>query len=392
MADIKYLSLEGLTTYHDKIKSFIASSISDAHGDEIVSIANAVSTTVDGVQYVSFTYTKADNTTATFTIDKDTLDTVIGDASKTSKGLMTIDQVTALEKVVSDVANLQSGAILGHTQTVKADSGSLAAWNGSVDQTLTYDLTYDDGEKKIVLSIGDGTSTVTSSIDATDFIKDGMLSSADIVTIPDDEPGSALPAGKYIKLSWNTDAGIDATYIPVGDLISEHDIIASDDTTVINSPDSYVTAGEKINVTLNVKESTNDKGTKVHQLALEVDDSYLEGVLFKVNASGDDYVKATTSASGDTVTVEAQDVVKNVADAYESGNIAGAKVKVGAVATPDITTIEDSITDRNLDEALGVLLTNDATLNAKFNDYALKTDLDTHTAISNSEIEALFAS
>lgn len=388
MADIKYLSLEGLTIYHDKIKSFIASSIEGAHGAEIVSIANAESTTVDDVQYVSFTYTKADDSTATFTIDKDTLDTVIGDASTSSKGLMTTAQVTALEKVVRDVEGLQSGAILGHAQTVKADSGSLAAWNGSVDQALTYDLTYDDGEKKIVLSIGDGTSTVTSSIDATDFIKDGMLNSADIVTIPNDEPGSALPTGKYIKLSWNTDAGIDATYIPVGDLISEHVITATEEAAT--NPDSYVSAGDKINVILNVKESTNDKGAKVHQLALEVDDSYLEGVLFAGNISGDDYVSAI--ASGDTVTVAAQDVVKNVADAYKNSNIADTKIKVGtAQATPDVVTIAEIISNKNLNSALEDLLTNDVVLNTKFNNYALKTDLDTHTAISNSEIEALFA-
>lgn len=60
--------------------------------------------------------------------------------------------------------------------------------------------------------------TIISEIDYTPFVKDGMLSSATIVVIPDDEEATqSRPAGTYIKFVFNTDAGKEAIYLDVNE-------------------------------------------------------------------------------------------------------------------------------------------------------------------------------
>ena len=63
-------------------------------------------------------------------------------------------------------------------------------------------ITYDSTNKKIHLTKGvNEDAEIIDTIDATDFIKDGMLKEAKLV----EEDGEGNP-GKFIKLTWNTDA------------------------------------------------------------------------------------------------------------------------------------------------------------------------------------------
>lgn len=73
-------------------------------------------------------------------------------------------------------------------------------------------LTYDTKTKKINLEGFD--SSVIASIDATTFIKDGMINTVDLVT----DPESHNP-GTYLVITFNTDAGKDAIYLDVTSLI-----------------------------------------------------------------------------------------------------------------------------------------------------------------------------
>lgn len=73
-------------------------------------------------------------------------------------------------------------------------------------------LTYNSGTKKINLEGFD--SSVIASIDATAFIKDGMIDTVELVTDPADHP-----AGTYIVISFNTDAGKEDIYLDVSGLI-----------------------------------------------------------------------------------------------------------------------------------------------------------------------------
>ena len=73
-------------------------------------------------------------------------------------------------------------------------------------------LTYNTETKKINLEGFD--SSIIASIDATAFIKDGMINTVELVT----DPESHDP-GIYLVITFNTDAGKDAIYLDVTSLI-----------------------------------------------------------------------------------------------------------------------------------------------------------------------------
>lgn len=73
-------------------------------------------------------------------------------------------------------------------------------------------LTYSTETKKINLEGFD--SAIIASIDATAFIKDGMINTVELVTDPEShDPGT------YLVITFNTDAGKDAIYLDVTSLI-----------------------------------------------------------------------------------------------------------------------------------------------------------------------------
>lgn len=73
-------------------------------------------------------------------------------------------------------------------------------------------LTYNNETKKINLEGFD--SSIIASIDATAFIKDGMINTVELVTDPEShDPGT------YLVITFNTDAGKDAIYLDVTGLI-----------------------------------------------------------------------------------------------------------------------------------------------------------------------------
>ena len=73
-------------------------------------------------------------------------------------------------------------------------------------------LTYNTKTKKINLEGFD--SSIIASIDATAFIKDGMINTVELVTDPEShDPGT------YLVITFNTDAGKDAIYLDVTGLI-----------------------------------------------------------------------------------------------------------------------------------------------------------------------------
>lgn len=77
-------------------------------------------------------------------------------------------------------------------------------------------LTYNAKTKKINLEGFD--SSVIASIDATAFIKDGMINTVELVT----DPESHSP-GTYLVITFNTDAGKDAIYLDVSSLIDVYE-------------------------------------------------------------------------------------------------------------------------------------------------------------------------
>lgn len=77
-------------------------------------------------------------------------------------------------------------------------------------------LTYNTKTKKINLEGFD--SSIIASIDATAFIKDGMINTVELVTNPEShDPGT------YLVVTFNTDAGKDAIYLDVTSLIDVYE-------------------------------------------------------------------------------------------------------------------------------------------------------------------------
>ena len=97
---------------------------------------------------------------------------------------------------------------------------------GDSNVNIKFSIAHDDTNKKLQLKLDDA---VVSEFSTDKFIKDGMLQSVDLITIPDDEAATdARPAGKYLKLTWNTDSGLDVTYLNVSELIDIYSLVTGD--------------------------------------------------------------------------------------------------------------------------------------------------------------------
>ena len=325
MAEIKYLDLTGLGYYDGKIKEYIGAQIEAAHGAEVVSIANAVKN-ADGK--LEFTYTKADDSTGTFTVTKAELDAVIGKAADQAAGgagLMTkeqADQLASLVNVGGEVNVIESISINGEAFAV-ADKAATA--------TMTFDWE-SEGSDNIVLKIG---NKEIGRIDTTKFVKDGIVKNAELITIPDDETATAEhPAGKYIKITWSDDATTDPTYINVTDLVDIHNVVGD-----------AVQAGSlvKVNTTVTGKGTTAEPW----KVSVVVDETALNAELAKfdttlgVNAgeyitSADgvyNYLNNNSSVASALETLDSE--LKNVENTAKSSGVTSLGGKTGDITFAD---------------------------------------------------------
>lgn len=115
--------------------------------------------------------------------------------------------------------------VIASTDILSQSSSGLAA---------TLSLNYDSDAKEVQLLGIDGAEI--STIDATDFIKDGMLNNAVLYTATSSD-SSLTEGNKYIVLSFNTDADSDPIYLDVNDLVDVYtggNNIEITDSNVIN--------------------------------------------------------------------------------------------------------------------------------------------------------------
>ena len=112
-------------------------------------------------------------------------------------------------------------------------------------------LEYDSEAKKILLK---GTGVENVSIDASEFVKDGVLSNVAVVEATPSNPILSSTSGKFIQFIWNTDAGNKDMYLPVEDFAktyvdSDSIAIGSDNTINVKKVDaSKTTLGGDIKV------------------------------------------------------------------------------------------------------------------------------------------------
>ena len=124
---------------------------------------------------------------------------------------------------------------------------NILSLNGT-ELSANISIAYDKITKQIIL-YGKDTSKVISTIDVSDFVKDGMIDKVEVVT---------LDNGKtVIRITWNTESGYEITDVPADSLIQVYE------------------AGEgliKINDTFSIKLNTN-----VTENFLRVDNSAFAG-------------------------------------------------------------------------------------------------------------------
>lgn len=110
-----------------------------------------------------------------------------------------------------------------HTHSTKEKSGIKANGAGDISGDTTFELnvafdTYiKETDKKTYIRLYDKSDTSKKSLaelDATAFIKDGMISSVELVN----KDGNNT-AGQFLKITWNTDAGKDIVYLNVTELV-----------------------------------------------------------------------------------------------------------------------------------------------------------------------------
>lgn len=140
---------------------------------------------------------------------------------------------------------------------------------------------YDSNSQRINFK-HDSSGSVISSIDASDFIIDGMVSNVEIVTISD---------VKYLKITFNTDSGKEPILIPLADIFN---------------PDLYYTKSEidealsEIDETLSGKVDSDvfDEKERVISIALnDLDENKLDVSAYTPTDLSNYYTKSETSGA-----------------------------------------------------------------------------------------------
>ena len=158
--------------------------------------------------------TLADQITANKnSIDK--LITLIGASEKGADAQTILARLEAVEYATSKPIVVKEGD--------KVLTMTVPAGEGNTTLEVTIGLAYDEVNKKIQLTgkpnVGEGASgnQIIAEIDATKFIKDGMVDNTSLVVNPE-----GYEAGTYIKIVFNTEAGKDPIFINVTSLIDTY--------------------------------------------------------------------------------------------------------------------------------------------------------------------------
>lgn len=209
-------------------------------------------------------------------------------------------------------AGLTANVVIPDAQVtgIKADDPVLSLTDNKLSATLG--LSYDSENKKIKLT-GINKAKI-ASIDATDFIKDGMLDTAKFDT-----------ETKEITLTFNTASGKDPIKINVSSLVDTY--TAKEDGGLILEGNAFSVDTTKI--------ATAQSVTNVSNAVSSLSEAAVQSASA---AAESNYVKATVSKSGTALTVGATATVQPIATA--SAEISAPKK--GLAEASDVKTYVDA--------------------------------------------------
>lgn len=213
---------------------------------------------------------------ATIDASTKTASVTIPEASQSTSGVMSssdktkLDNLETIKGIKSDekiVSLTQNTDLLQTTLSIAIEQGTA----GTADEGKTF------------IRLKGINNAEVSSVDASAFVIDGMLQSAEIYSYdgttwtPSTPTGGTIPstAGVYIRLAWNSDAGDQVSYLDVSTLIDAYtagnglELSANNEFSIkIDSTPGNVTLttsanGLKASVDLSGKQDTLTAGTNI---------------------------------------------------------------------------------------------------------------------------------
>ena len=227
-------------------------------------------------------------------------------------------------KFTQDTDGLSANVTIPDATVTGVKEGDKVLALDGTELTSTISLSVDttageDGKKYIRLKGINGADL--GKIDTADFVKDGMLQNAELVTNPEGQD-----AGTYIKLTWNTDGPKTPMYINVTSLIDTY--TAKADGGLVLEDHAFSVDTNKIATV----ESVTGVADRVTTLEGKVGSAAVEGGaaatgLFKAVADEAQTARAAEKANADKIailngndTVEGS-VDKKIKDALEAGAV-----------------------------------------------------------------------
>lgn len=138
------------------------------------------------------------------------------------KKFLDLDGVRTLWTAISQADDALTTATT-NLSTSKAGFIEYDATNKRINLWASADVVNVDGNQPL------------SYIDATDFVKDGMLNSVEVVEASEDKPVEDHTSGTYIRFTWNTDSGKEESTLieasKIGKIYSGSESIEIDSTT-----------------------------------------------------------------------------------------------------------------------------------------------------------------
>lgn len=234
---------------------------------------------------------------------------------------------------VAYIKNTDANYISDAESLAEADNKLDAAIKGISNSFSGYGktLNYDSTTKKIQLKNGD---TVLSDIDATDFIKDGMIDTVAWSTVEGEE--------NILVITWNTDAGKEVTKLDFGKFIDLYDTdnvkVGSGFTTITGYNEaltdvSVIASGDTTSLALHKVESAlsrtvdevvkNEEVTEkaIEKLAEAAGTQSTDGTISYVQNNTANYISEAESLSDADNKLDA--AIKAVDDKIDSNTLSG---------------------------------------------------------------------
>lgn len=232
-------------------------------GDDALKVKDV---TVNG-SVLTVTYT--DNTTKQINIVD-----LIPEATDAAAGLMSASDKEFVDEISSNwkagmsfmsaeqAATIQSVANGNYENKLETVSGNILSVDGK-EITATVSLTYEDNTIKLLGK----DSAVLGTVDATPFIKDGMLEDVAIVEATETDPIGDYTSGKHIVFTWKVQDGETKTdSIPVSELAKTY--TAGNAIEITESNEVAVVVAESTEAETNYL--VNDGGLKVSEMGAGV--------------------------------------------------------------------------------------------------------------------------